>query len=198
MPSDTSYWIVSAPVQEEKSAEQMQQDLAQRLVRDGALEAADIAPMPLPALKTGTLETLISLSEDLPRTDAFFESVVNRIVDALRSLFNDDVQAMNEHMVVEDEGVDDYLLHWHWNASKYRADRALPDLIEAFTREMQTVDNIMKQKINNYNLAKGQLQQLERKKQYVSSSHPAATCPCAPWPTSCTRTTSWKRAPTSS
>ncbi|KAI3613313.1 hypothetical protein CBS9595_004146 [Malassezia furfur] len=164
MPSDTSYWIVSAPVQEEKSAEQMQKDLAQRLVRDGALDASDIAPMPLPALKTGTLETLISLSEDLPRTDAFFESVVTRIVDALRSLFNDDVQAMNEHMVVEDEGVDDYLLHWHWNASKYRADRPLPDLIEAFTREMQTVDNIMKQKINNYNLAKGQLQQLERKK----------------------------------
>lgn len=32
---------------------------------------------------------------------------------------------------------------------------------------MQSIDHIMKQKLSSYSAAKGQLQQLERKKQYV-------------------------------
>ena len=75
---------------------------------------------------------------------------------------------MNEHLMIEDESVEEYLMHWRWNATKYRADRPLPDLIETLSKEMQTIDNVMKQKLNNYNLTKGQLQQLERKKQWVS------------------------------
>ena len=94
-----------------------------------------------------------------------FESVVNRIVDALRSLFNEDAKAMNEHLMIDDESVEEYLMHWRWNSTKYRADRPLSDLIETLSKEMQTIDNVMKQKLNNYNLTKGQLQQLERKKQ---------------------------------
>lgn len=31
-------------------------------------------------------------------------------------------------------------------------------------QEMTSIDNVMKTKLNNYNLAKGQLQQLQRKK----------------------------------
>lgn len=164
MPAESSYWITSAPVLEEKSAEQMYQDLKQRLVRDAALEASDIAPMPLPTLKTGTLESLLALAEELPKADAFFNSVVSRIVDTLRSLFNDDAHALNEHLVLDGESVEDYLMHWRWNASKYRADRSLHELLETLTKEMTSIDNVMKQKLNNYNLAKGQLQQLERKK----------------------------------
>ncbi|WFD40146.1 Vacuolar ATP synthase subunit C [Malassezia japonica] len=164
MPSESSYWIVSAPVQEEKSTEQMYKDLSQRLVSDSAAERSEVAPLAFPQLKTGTLESLIALSEELPKTDAFFASVVTRIVDTLRALFNDDDQALNEHLVLDGESVEDYLMHWQWNAGKYRADRALPELVETLNKEMQSIDNVMKQKLNTYNLAKGQLQQLERKK----------------------------------
>ncbi|WFD21104.1 Vacuolar ATP synthase subunit C [Malassezia caprae] len=164
MPSESSYWIVSVPVQEEKSTEQMHSDLVSRLLRDSACEERDLAPLPLPELKTGTLESLIIMAEDLPKIDALFASVTTRIVDTLRALVNDDEQALNEHLTIDGQSVEDYLLSWHWNSGKYRADKSLNEIIERLTREMQSIDHVMKQKLNTYNAAKGQLQQLERKK----------------------------------
>ena len=164
MPSESSYWILSVPIQEEKSAEQMGTELAERLVKDGACSRDELGPLPLPPLKTGTLESLITLSEELPRSDAFFTSVTTRIVDTLRALLNNDERALDEHLLVEGESVGDYLMNWHWNNGKYRPDRPLQDMLEALTKEMHSLDNVMKQKLNNYNAAKGALQQLERKK----------------------------------
>ncbi|SHO79857.1 Similar to S.cerevisiae protein VMA5 (Subunit C of the V1 peripheral membrane domain of V-ATPase) [Malassezia sympodialis ATCC 42132] len=164
MPSESSYWIVSVPVQEEKSTEQMHRELVSRLVRDSACEEQDLAPLPLPELKTGTLESLIIMAEDLPKIDALFGSITTRIVDTLRALVNDDEEALNEHLLIDGQSVEDYLLSWHWHNGKYRADKSLNEIVERLTREMQSIDHVMKQKLNTYNAAKGQLQQLERKK----------------------------------
>lgn len=183
MPSESSYWIVSVPVQEEKSTEQMYSELVSRLVRDSACEEADVAALPLPELKTGTLESLIIMAEDLPKMDALFSSVTTRIVDTLRALVNDDESALNEHLTIDGQSVEDYLLSWHWNSGKYRADKSLNEIVERLTREMQSIDHVMKQKLAAYNAAKGQLQQLERKKQYVCMLTPAATSLCARSPT---------------
>jgi len=164
MPSETSNWIVSVPVQEEKGHEQMFQDLVSQLVRDGACEQTDVAPIRMPPLKTGTLESLIVMAEDLPKIDTIFAAILARIVDALRALLNDDEDAMNENMNIDGMSVEDYIMSWKWNSGKYRVEKSLNDLIELFTKEMQTIDHIMKQKLTAYNTAKGQLQQLERKK----------------------------------
>lgn len=37
---------------------------------------------------------------------------------------------------------------------------------------MTSIDNVMKSKLNNYNLAKGSLTQMQRKKTYVTSAFP--------------------------
>ena len=92
---------MSVPVQEEKGHEQMFQDLVSQLVRDGACEQTDVAPIRMPPLKTGTLESLIVMAEDLPKIDTIFAAILARIVDALRALLNDDEDAMNENMNIE-------------------------------------------------------------------------------------------------
>lgn len=197
MPSESSYWIVSAPVQEEKSTEQMYKDLSQRLVSDSAAERSDVAPLTFPQLKTGTLESLIALSEELPKTDAFFASVVTRIVDTLRALFNDDDQALNEHLVLDGESVEDYLMHWQWNAGKYRADRALPELVEKLNkvgRGAHTGNAIDRQrdeaKAQHIQPRQGPAPAARAQEAVRVSAHPAATYLCALWRTSCGRTTS--------
>ncbi|PKI85170.1 Vma5p [Malassezia vespertilionis] len=154
MPSESSFWIVSVPVSEEKSREQMIKDLRSRLVKDNAIAPSEIAGVPFPDFTV----------HELPKNDAFFASVLSRIVDTLRALFNDDEQALNEHLVIDGESVGDYVMNWHWDASKYRADRQLPELVEMLDKEMHSIDNVMKQKLTTYNGVKGQLQQLERKK----------------------------------
>lgn len=167
MPSESSYWILTVPVQAESSTEQMFTDLEKRVERDNVCAQGDIAPLNIPALKTGTLESLITLSEDLPRADAFFTSITTRIAEAVSMLVNGNEAAIAENLEVNGESVYNYLFHWHWNTGKYRQDRPLPDLIEALTREMHTIDQSTKQGLNGYNSAKSTLQQLERRHTYV-------------------------------
>ncbi|WFD34860.1 Vacuolar ATP synthase subunit C [Malassezia cuniculi] len=163
MPSESSYWILTVPVQAESSTEQMYIDIEKRLAQDSAATSDDIAPLPLPALKTGTLESLITLSEDFARTDALFTSITTRISDTVSMLVDGDEAALAENLQVNGEPVDKYLFNWRWNSGKYRQDRSLPDLIQLLTREMQTIDHAIKQRLNSYNSAKSTLQQLERR-----------------------------------
>ena len=51
MPSESSYWIVSVPVQEEKAPEQMLLDVSSQLLREKACSEDDVAALLLPPLK---------------------------------------------------------------------------------------------------------------------------------------------------
>lgn len=122
------------PVQEEKSQEQMLQDMVTRLVRDSACDESDVAPLRIPSLKTGTLESLIIMAEDLPKIDNLFAAIVSRIVDALRALLNDDEDALNENLNIDGMSVEDYVMSWQWNSGKYRIEKSLNELIELLTK----------------------------------------------------------------
>ncbi|PWN89151.1 putative VMA5-H+-ATPase V1 domain 42 kd subunit, vacuolar [Acaromyces ingoldii] len=142
----------------------MMSELSSTLLKDGGAALSELGQLTLPPLKTGTLESLIGLSDELPRHDAAFTQVVAKIVDTLRALLNNDAEALAQHVLIQEKPIDDYMLGWSWNGSKYRTERSLGELIETLSKEMSSIDNVMKQKLNNYNLAKGQLQQLQRKK----------------------------------
>lgn len=54
---------------------------------------------------------------------------------------------------------------WSWNRAKYRVEgRALSDVVDALAKDMQSLDTIHKQKLSSYNIAKGQLATLQRKR----------------------------------
>ncbi|EMD41707.1 hypothetical protein CERSUDRAFT_110285 [Gelatoporia subvermispora B] len=158
MPSDQSTWLIAVP--DNGESETLQQDLATKMPK-----GAVIADLPVPSFKTGTLESLISLSDELPKQDAVFTSTVAKIVDTLRSLLNNDPAKLAQHVQVEEQSVDAYLLRgWRWNEGRYGVQRGLKDMVDVLNKEMTSIDNVMKNKLNNYNLAKGQLVQMQRKK----------------------------------
>lgn len=70
------------------------------------------------------------LADDMPKLDGVFSSVSSRIVDTLRALLNDDIEALNEHLTIDNLSVEDYLMDWRWNAGKYRADKGLNEILE--------------------------------------------------------------------
>ncbi|KAF9580776.1 Vacuolar ATP synthase subunit C, partial [Lunasporangiospora selenospora] len=49
-------------------------------------DLSEVAPLPIPEFKIGTLDTLVVLSEDLAKQDAAFEGSVSKLVETLRSL----------------------------------------------------------------------------------------------------------------
>jgi len=164
MPSDQSSWLISVPLNGD--TEGLFQEITTKfegLSRSYARN--NLTQIEIPQFKTGTLDTLISLSEDLPKQDAFFTSTVAKIVDTLRNLLNNDPQKVAQHILVNDKSVDQYILGgWKWNQGRYGVQRGLRDMVDTLNKEMTSIDNVMKAKLNNYNIAKGSLIQMQRKK----------------------------------
>ncbi|KAI9057188.1 ATPase V1 complex subunit C [Trametes sanguinea] len=161
MPSDQSTWLVSVP--ETGDAEGLYHELSTKL--SSSSKASNLAQLSIPTFKTGTLDSLVTLSEELPKHDTFFTATVAKTVDTLRNLLNNDPHKLAQHVLVNEQPVDAYLLKgWSWNEGRYGVQRSLREMVDVLNKEMTSIDNVMKSKLNNYNLAKGSLVQLQRKK----------------------------------
>ena len=102
-------------------------------------------------------------------------------MDTLRNLLNNDPAKLAQHVLVEEQTVDRYLLNnWKWNEGRYGVQKSLRELVDTLnqvrcmcylqfplniapTKEITSIDNTMKAKLNNYNLVKGSLVQMQRK-----------------------------------
>ncbi len=150
MPSETSYWLLSVPL-EDHDAHAMYSSLASALSIpaaashgsagtdtpfDSSVPVSNLGVISLPPFKTGTLQSLISLADDLPKHDAAFTSIVSKIVDTLRNLLNDDREALSQHVRVNEQSLDQYVVgNWGWNASKYRVgERSLVDVVDSLAK----------------------------------------------------------------
>ncbi|KAJ6604417.1 hypothetical protein DFH09DRAFT_1122625 [Mycena vulgaris] len=161
MPSDQSTWLIAVP--QDGDSEGLFQELSPKLSQQSKSNQA--APFTIPTFKTGTLDGLISLSEDLPKQETFFTTTVAKTVDTLRNLLNNDPSKLNQHILVNEQTVDEYIMKdWKWNEGRYGVQRGLREIVDALTKEMTSIDNAMKAKLANYNLVKGSLVQMQRKK----------------------------------
>ncbi|KIJ34997.1 hypothetical protein M422DRAFT_76369 [Sphaerobolus stellatus SS14] len=163
MPSDQSTWVISAP--QDGDSEGLLQELEANLRKEIRMfDKNSLTQIPIPAFKTGTLAGLINLSEDLVKQDVFFTQTTAKIVETIRNLLNNEQSKVLQHTQVNDRSMDEYLKNWRWNEGRYVVHRDLRDIVETLNREMNSIDNVMKAKLNSYNLAKGTLTQIQRKK----------------------------------
>ncbi|KAF5377604.1 hypothetical protein D9615_005199 [Tricholomella constricta] len=161
MPSDQSTWLIAVP--NDGEAEGLFQELHSKLSH--LSKFTGLAQFEIPSFKTGTLDSLIALSEDIPKQDTFFTATVAKTVDTLRSLLNNDPAKLAQHILINEKGVDDYLLKgWKWDEGRYGVQKGLREIVDSLGKEMASIDNAMKAKLNNYNLVKGSLTQMQRKK----------------------------------
>ncbi|KAH9487155.1 V-type proton ATPase subunit C 1-B [Psilocybe cubensis] len=163
MPSDQSTWLIAVPQGHDPQA--TYQKLATKLGQQAKLPSRNIGQLAIPIFKTGTLDSLIALSEDLPKQESFFTATVAKNVETLRNLLNNDPAKLEQHVLVDEQSVDTYLLNgWKWNEDRYDVQKSLRELVNTLHKEMTSIDNAMKAKLNNYNLVKGSLTQMQRKK----------------------------------
>ncbi|ELU43330.1 V-ATPase subunit C family protein [Rhizoctonia solani AG-1 IA] len=133
MPSDQSSWLIAVP--NDGDAEGLYQELSGKLETQKALSRSNLGEFKVPELKTGTLDLLITLSEELPKHDSNATSTVGKIVDTLRNLLNNDPSRLAQHTLVEEKTCDDYLLkNWKWNSGKYNTERSLRDTVDALVK----------------------------------------------------------------
>ncbi|KAJ3262918.1 Vacuolar ATP synthase subunit C [Chytriomyces hyalinus] len=154
------YWVLSAPPNPTK------QDTVAKLREKIASKSADLAevlPFNLPDFKVGTLDTLVVLSDDLVKSDATFESVAVKIGDNLRALLNNDVDQWRNNLSVSDKSIDQFLKAFQWNTMKYRTDKSLRELTDLITQEINSIDTLMKTKMQSYSTVKTSLAGMQRK-----------------------------------
>ncbi|RKP06125.1 ATPase V1 complex subunit C [Thamnocephalis sphaerospora] len=155
-----SYWLISVPATDRKDA--AWHKLRQAVAEEPA-DHAEICGLAVPPFKTGTLDGLMSLSNDLVKHDQATESTVNKLAEALRALLQGDQEHLRLHLTVNDKSVDHYIKSFQWNNTKYRPDRPLREIVAMIAEEVGKIDATMKAKITQYNNVKSSVQNLERK-----------------------------------
>ncbi|SCV70482.1 BQ2448_1876 [Microbotryum intermedium] len=182
MPSPTSYWLVTTQADSSSSADQLE-DL-QAVLGHGKLGRA--AYIDFPQFKTGTLSSLLTLSEQLTKQDPAVSSALVKTVDQIRSLTfadstsvsSDRASPLSQHLVTDDGRP--YLNYifpsddspaatrepaWTWNRSKYRYDsRSLQEIVEGLMKEVSSIENAQRNKSGQYGIVKGQVVSAQRKK----------------------------------
>jgi len=132
MPSDQSTWLLSIP--QDGDSEGLLQEMHTKF-SSKSLPTNGLAHLQIPAFKTGTLESLITLSEELPKQDSFFTQTIAKIVDILRNLLNNDPSRLVQHILIEERPVDEYLLNdWSWNEGRYVLHKSLKEIVDTLAK----------------------------------------------------------------
>ena len=157
MPSEQSTWLISAP--QDGDSEGVIQELATKIQQQTrSFPRRNIAEFAIPSFKvseacpysesskshqiyqTGTLDLLVSLSEDLPKQDAYFTSVVAKIVDTLRNLLNNDPQKLGQHTLVDERPVESYILEdWKWNEGRYSVQKSSKEIADVLSKVRESL-----------------------------------------------------------
>ncbi|GAA5852432.1 hypothetical protein JCM8547_006779 [Rhodosporidiobolus lusitaniae] len=190
MPSSSSLWLVTAPLESNSPSEQL--DELRAVLGNGKLGHA--ALVQFPEFKTGTLSSLLTLSEQLAKHDPQVTQALQKTVDTIRSLTSansapgastssssssnpssssDRSSPLSNHLVLDDGRPyldyvfpsDDEDQPWSWNKAKYRTEsRSLAEVVDALMKEVGSIENAQRNKGQQYAVVKGQVTQALRKK----------------------------------
>lgn len=135
------YWLVSLPLLHGSKEDTW------RALR-GATANGDLsqnARFELPMdLKVGSLDALLTLSDDLLRVNTMVESVVNKIRRQATDLSG------GEALLVNSRPVTSYLTSFMWDEAKYPSRKPLKDIVEQMFDSVQAIDDELKVKTVEY------------------------------------------------
>ncbi|KAI9665227.1 MAG: Vacuolar ATP synthase subunit C [Trizodia sp. TS-e1964] len=161
MNSPAKFLLVSLP--SSISPSKQPNDALTALRNTVTTELGTTSPFPIPELKIGTLDALVQQADDLAKLGASCDVVVKKVGESLRSILQGDEDKIAQQKTVNDKPVDHYLRSFSWNKVKYRADKALSEIIDTLQKEIVSIDSDMKNKFNQYNQLRTNLAALRKK-----------------------------------
>ncbi|KAI0508072.1 hypothetical protein KFK09_014206 [Dendrobium nobile] len=154
----TRYWVVSLPAQSSASALWSRlQELISKKAFDTPLYRFNT-----PDLRVGTLDSLLSLSDDLSKLNTFIEGVSHKIrrqIEDLERASGIDSLALT----VDGVPVDTYLTRFVWDESKYPTVSPLREIVDTIHSQVAKIEDDMKIRAAEYNTVRGQLNAINRK-----------------------------------
>jgi len=161
------FWLVSTPIG--SSNEAAEWNKLTKKVGEGDTAQVFRFQIPTKDLKVGTLDNLMSLSDDLVRMDTMAEATTFKIYKQLMELQKDAGQVEEPTIRMGDAGhamkLDQYLCEFKWDEAKYPVKSPLRELSDLLTTSVSRMDDELKAKATEFQSAKGAKQALERKDQ---------------------------------
>ncbi|CAB9511849.1 proton ATPase subunit C 1 [Seminavis robusta] len=121
---------------------------------------AELFKLEVPSLTVGTLDTLMTLSDELVRTDAIVEGIVRKIEKTAMELSD----RSKADLSVGGVPAPRYIQQFAWDSAKYPNRRPLKDLVSLITSGAVAVEAELKQLTASYGDKQIALQEVQRRK----------------------------------
>ncbi|CAM8942081.1 unnamed protein product [Rhodiola kirilowii] len=152
------YWAVSLPVH--GSATSLWNKLQESISRNSF--DTPLYRFNVPNLRIGTLDSLLSLSDDLLKSNTFVEGVsqkIRRQIEDLERLSGVDTTSLT----VDGVPVDSYLTRFSWDEAKYPTMSPLKDIVDGIQHQVAKIEDDLKVRVAEYNNVRSQLNAINRK-----------------------------------
>jgi len=158
------FWIVSVP--------RVQIELGKMQGRcRGLTHYNNLVVMEIPKnLRTGTMDDLYSLSDDLIKIDSFVEAAAKKISRQLKDLVEDNKDkkhgGSNEKvaLTVGNASLETYMRHFEWNTAKYKTTVSLREIAEAISHDLTQLDEELRTQQSEYLIIGHAIEAFERSK----------------------------------
>ncbi|XP_015893863.1 V-type proton ATPase subunit C isoform X1 [Ziziphus jujuba] len=154
----TRYWVVSLPVQGSASA--VWNNLQDQISKHSF--DTPIYRFNIPNLRVGTLDSLLSLSDDLLKSNNFMEGVSHKIrrqIEELERISGVESSALT----VDGVPVDSYLTRFVWDEAKYPTMSPLREIVDSIHGQVAKIEDDLKVRVAEYNTVRSQLNAINRK-----------------------------------
>lgn len=117
----------------------------------------------IPELKVGTMDVLVSLSDDLNKDDGFIEGIAYKLSQYVADLLQNQKDKIAEQLVVNGRTVESYVTTFRWDGAQFNANLSIKDLAREINQKVTAIEAEMKSKMQAYSKVKGNLQAIERR-----------------------------------
>lgn len=141
-----TFWLISAPKTREDTFNTLNKKTADE--HDFSVNYK----FQVPDLKVGTLDSLMTLSDELHKVDVSVENTTRKIANQLFDISDSNQPtAKYELLTVANNDVNSYLTFFKWDEAKYPTSQALKTLTELIQVQVGKLDEELKSKAAEYN-----------------------------------------------
>ncbi|KAK7364741.1 hypothetical protein VNO80_13483 [Phaseolus coccineus] len=154
----TRYWVVSLPVP--NSASTLWNKLQEQISKHSF--DTPLYRFNIPNLRVGTLDSLLSLSDDLVKSNSFVEGVSHKIRRQIEDLERVS-GVLSSSLTVDGVPVDSYLTRFVWDEAKYPTMSSLKETVDGIHGQVAKIEDDLKVRVSEYNNIRSQLNTINRK-----------------------------------
>lgn len=150
-------WILSVPG-ENSTADSQWQQLNDATQTSGTLYSQNFQ-VELPELKVGTLDQLVTLADDLQKTDIMADRVCHKIVSYFEAVLDKDKDSLSENLVVGNNyDPFTYATKFKWDLARFPARLPLQGINAMIMKRTSQIENELKSRSSAFDLINQKIQ----------------------------------------